>query len=324
MKNKKIFLYIIIFISLFVFSTISLATDYNETVISENIGTETPSENNEQGNNENINNTTENTESESNENVDSNATEQVETNSDNNGTSTYEQPITYTSTQANYQEDDIKSDNANLKKLSTNIDGLSPEFNKNITDYYLIVDLSIDEIEVNAIAEDSKASVSVYGDSDLKQGENTIDITVKAEDGTTKTYTIHVTKTDDIDGTNANLKILSIKGFSIYPTFKSSIYSYNIIINEKISNLEIVAEPENAEAKCEIVGNENLIEGNNLIKIIVTAQNGETTKEYRLNAYITSGTVKGLQTNKKQAIVILSILALGIVTVTVIMAKNQN
>ena len=53
-------------------------------------------------------------------------------------------------------------------------------------------------ITVSAPAKDGGAKVTVSGNDDLQDGENTITCTVTAEDGeTTKTYTIVVTKSDD-------------------------------------------------------------------------------------------------------------------------------
>lgn len=53
----------------------------------------------------------------------------------------------------------------------------------------------------------------------------------------------------------------------------------------KIQKLNILAKPENEKSKIEIVGNSNLKEGENIIKIIVTAEDGTTTRTYKINAY---------------------------------------
>ena len=148
----------------------------------------------------------------------------------------------------------------------------------------------------------------IYGNEELVEGENIVTIEVRAEDGTSKVYTIYVTKTDDIEITNANLKSITIKGFSIYPAFKSNIYNYNLLINENITKLQITAEAEFEGATVEIIGNENLKEGDNLIKIKVTAQNGLTVREYKINTFISSEVVEGKQINKNQGIVVCSVL----------------
>lgn len=88
------------------------------------------------------------------------------------------------------------SKNNNLKSLS--IDGLklSPEFNKNTTEYKVEASSNTEKVKINASKEDSKASVSGTGTHDVTEGENKIKVTVTAENGSTKTYTIIVNVID--------------------------------------------------------------------------------------------------------------------------------
>ena len=88
------------------------------------------------------------------------------------------------------------SKNNNLKSLSVDGLKLSPEFNKNTTEYKVEADSNTESVKVNATKEDSKASVSGTGTHDVTEGENKIKITVTAENGSTKTYTIIVNVSD--------------------------------------------------------------------------------------------------------------------------------
>ena len=187
----------------------------------------------------------------------------------------------------------------------------------------MVIATSVNEIKVTAVPEDENSKVVISGNTGLKEGENTITINVVSDSGNTKTYSIHVTKTDDTEITNANLKSLSIKGFNFYPSFKPNIYNYNLIINESISKLEINVETENEQATYEIIGNENLTEGENLIKIIVKAPNDITTKEYKLNAYISSKVVEGIQNNKKEGSILIGILSVAILITTIILLSKK-
>ena len=87
-----------------------------------------------------------------------------------------------------------KSDNADLKTLQISNGKLSPNFDKNITEYYTDVDLSVNKITTKVTLEDNKATVKVKGNKDLKEGENKIELTVTAESGKKKTYYIYVNK----------------------------------------------------------------------------------------------------------------------------------
>lgn len=224
----------------------------------------------------------------------------------------------------NEEDDETKSDNTNLKSLKVDVEGLSPEFDKNITEYYLIVDLTIEEVNVEAVPEDEKSKITITGNSDLQEGENTVKILVKAENGNTKTYTINITKTNDLEKVNATLKSLSVKGFNFYPSFKANIYNYNLTVNEKLTQLEILAETEIEEATYEIIGNENLKEGDNLIKVIVTAKDGETKREYKINVYLSNKSVEAQKTNITIAIVMLSVLSIAIVATVVLIIKKRR
>lgn len=88
------------------------------------------------------------------------------------------------------------SKNNNLKSLS--IDGLklSPTFNKNTTEYKAEAGSNTEKIKVTATKEDSKASISGTGEHSVTEGDNKIKVSVAAENGSTKTYTIIVTVKD--------------------------------------------------------------------------------------------------------------------------------
>lgn len=91
------------------------------------------------------------------------------------------------------------SKEASLASLTISPGELTPSFSSDVTAYNAVVGGDVEKITVSAPAKDSKASVSVSGNEGLQIGENTITCKVTAEDGqTTKTYTILVTKTEEI------------------------------------------------------------------------------------------------------------------------------
>lgn len=84
---------------------------------------------------------------------------------------------------------------------------------------------------------------------------------------------------------NTNLEILAIENILLNPPFESNITEYNVNVANELTKLNILAIPENENATVEIIGNEKLKEGNNLINVNVTAQNGSLKKVYIINAY---------------------------------------
>lgn len=84
------------------------------------------------------------------------------------------------------------SSNAYISSLS-GID-IQPAFDKKVTEYTAEVPYETTVLHLLVQCEDAVASVAIQGEKDLKVGINTITITVTAEDGTHKRYTIYVTR----------------------------------------------------------------------------------------------------------------------------------
>lgn len=90
------------------------------------------------------------------------------------------------------QEEKKLSSNANLASLSISQGTLSPKFSASKTQYTVNLNGDVSSIKVNATAADSKDVVYGTGTKSLKPGKNTISVSVAAEDGSTKEYTITV------------------------------------------------------------------------------------------------------------------------------------
>jgi len=82
----------------------------------------------------------------------------------------------------------------NLSSLTINNGTLTPQFNKNTTTYTADVENDITSIIVDGKKEDSKSSVSGFKEYTLDEGLNVIEIKVTAQNGSSKTYTINVTR----------------------------------------------------------------------------------------------------------------------------------
>ena len=90
---------------------------------------------------------------------------------------------------------------------------------------------------------------------------------------------------DNVEASNTNLETLAIENVLLYPVFDNNITNYDAEVSKDVEKLNILAIPENENAKTEIIGNNNLKEGKNLIKVIITAQDGITKKEININVY---------------------------------------
>lgn len=123
-------------------------------------------------------------------------------NKDNSGSNTGNDN---NSNKDNENKEEKKSSNASLGSLVISAGTLSPEFSAATKDYTATVDYSCSSLAVTANPADSKASVtSVTGNDSLEVGENTVSVVVTAEDGSTSTYNIVVTRRTKDDPENAD------------------------------------------------------------------------------------------------------------------------
>lgn len=86
------------------------------------------------------------------------------------------------------------SQNNYLSSLSITNVTFKNEFKKTNLIYFAEVDSTVKDLTVNAVPEDSSAIVTIYGNTDLKVGQNKIIISVTADDGNVKNYKIYIEK----------------------------------------------------------------------------------------------------------------------------------
>ena len=232
-------------------------------------------------------------------------------------------------------------------------------FKSNTYEYSVEVPNDVTEVTVYAVPRDDKATATGAGKISLKEGENTAKVVVTAEDGkTTKEYTLTITRTpseqpaenptdttgettptEDPNATETpdntetedtfGLESLSIKNFSISPKFSTDEYEYTVGVTEDLSSLEIEAKANKENATVEILGNENLQQGENTITILVTDPETEQTATYQIVVNKNSNAEVVAQVNwldpstwgTQQIIIVVVVIVLILVIVGVIIAK---
>ena len=178
---------------------------------------------------------------------------------------------------------DTRSKDNTLSSLSAS--PLDLKFNKNTTSYSFKVEHNVNSINISAKATDNKASVSGTGTKTLKDYVNTFNVVVKAENGSTKTYTIKVIRKDAEGNLGAvskdnTLKSLSVEGYDI--KFNKDTLEYSIEVDNLVDSINVTAVVNDKTATYEIIGNTNLSVGTNAVKINVIAENGDV-KTYVIN-----------------------------------------
>ena len=85
-----------------------------------------------------------------------------------------------------------KSSNNNLSNIV--IEGYEIDFDKDVLEYKITVGSDVTSLDISAVVEDYSAWAKIEGNENFKEGENVVTITVYAQDGSTKTYTLLVNK----------------------------------------------------------------------------------------------------------------------------------
>ena len=177
-----------------------------------------------------------------------------------------------------------QSNDSTLKTLSIDETVLNESFSPSVKNYTASVSNSVTQITVNATANDEKAkSVTGTGVVNLHTGDNVVNVVVTAEDNTTSTYKITVNRAKS---TNAYLKSIGLSGgYTLNPTFDKDTIEYNVNVSNATTNILVSAEKEDSTATVTGTGNTPLNTGNNVVKLVVTAEDTSVTKTYTLNIF---------------------------------------
>ena len=195
------------------------------------------------------------------------------------------------------------SSNANLSSLSVKEGKLNPSFKAGTTSYSIgEVDYSVKKLTISYKTEDGSAKVSINGNS-LSVGSNTISVVVKAENGTTKTYKISVTRKQDpnyVASSNANLSGITISSGSISPTFSGDKTDYIVYLPYEYVGKEFSVTGTASDSKASgVTGGTiaSLVEGINKTTVVCKAEDG-TEKTYKITVVVMpkyNGTVPNIE-----------------------------
>ncbi|MBQ1272029.1 MAG: cadherin-like beta sandwich domain-containing protein [Clostridia bacterium] len=173
--------------------------------------------------------------------------------------------------------------NNDLASLTVANATISPAFSAATTKYTASVPFATSKLEVSATAADSKAKVSVNSPTLTPGGTTNVTVTVTAENGVKKTYTIAVTREADpnyVASNNNNLSSITVEGFLLSPVFTPENTKYVIWLPYETESIQISGTAADSKASVSVEGGDTLAAGqDNIVKVICTAENGEK-KEY--------------------------------------------
>ena len=140
--------------------------------------------------------------------------------------------ITQAELEATYSKDN------NLKNLEVEGFALTPEFNKDTTEYNVSVPSTVTSVNIIATKNDGTATVSGDGTKEVVEGSNAFDIVVKAQNGSEKIYKLNI-EVEDLNPINTTIgkdKYTVVKRVDILT--KPSVYEETTIT---INGIEIPA-----------------------------------------------------------------------------------
>ena len=178
-----------------------------------------------------------------------------------------------------------------LSSLSVAGCTLSPAFNSSTTTYSVgEVDFDVATLNVTATPTEGNAKVSVSGNN-LAVGNNTVTVTVTAENGSAKYYQINVVRKQDpnyVASNDATVNQITINKGQISPSFSADVTDYVVYVPyENVgSSFEVSGTATDYKATGVQSGViEALTEGVNKTVLVCTAEDG-STKEYNVTVVV--------------------------------------
>jgi hypothetical protein len=163
--------------------------------------------------------------------------------------------------------------------LTVSEGALNPVFAASTTGYTVNVANNVTSIDVIGTVNHPNATISGNETGKtLVVGDNVVSIIVTAEDGTMEnTYTVTVVRAGDNDAT---LNDLTVNIGKLTPVFSPDVTDYTVNVSNTATSISVTGTANHSNATVEGDGDQLLDVGNNDINIVVTAEDGITTKTY--------------------------------------------
>lgn len=173
-------------------------------------------------------------------------------------------------------EQQTKSSDATIKKLSIKNGKLDKTFNSKTTEYTVTVSKDVTKLEFEWTLNHKGAKYQILNNNSIRTN-SIVKFIVTAEDKTTKEYKFTVKKEE----ANLNLSSLKIKGYALNETFKADKLEYTADIPFEAVDVTIQTALENEDNEVEITGATGLIVGENTVVITIKDDYGNK-KEYKI------------------------------------------
>jgi len=184
-----------------------------------------------------------------------------------------------------------QSGNADLVGLAPSVGTLDPAFSPSTATYSLTVPTNTSSLQLTPTSADPTATITVDGATvlsgsssnalQLGAGTTTLTVIITAQNGTTRSYTVNVTKAASADATLASL-VPSVG--TLDPAFDKETLSYSLNVENTVESISFAPTVSEPSARVSVAGSGvasgsssapvGLGVGSNTISIVVTAPSG--------------------------------------------------
>ena len=153
---------------------------------------------------------------------------------------------------------------------------INPTFSKTHYQYYLTVAPEVSSIYVDAQPSNKKQTIKGAGQINLNFGLNVVHVVVHAQDGSTREYTINVTRTDNRTG-DTTLKVLNVSDTTI--KYEEGKTYYEAIVSRSVESVLIDARPNDTNATLLGTGRKVLEIGENTFELTLQTKKNDVPIE---------------------------------------------
>jgi hypothetical protein len=184
----------------------------------------------------------------------------------------------FSGTSSNTTVNMIPAKSSNNFLLSLSATGVNINFSKNTLNYVADVENSVTSVSITGSVEDGSARVTGLGTFSLNVYENIFNITVTAENGSRRTYTINIRREDELGNpifvsSSTDIDSLTLSACEI--NFSNLIDVYQCTVRNDVNFTNVNATSKDSTIKIEAPTIVVLQDGMNTIEVNVVAENDD-------------------------------------------------
>ena len=151
-----------------------------------------------------------------------------------------------------------------------------------VTEYSFKVENSVTRLDMEIKLDDENARYTVKGNENFKVGNNIVEIEVEAANKEVRSYILNVYRVSNGNTLLNNLKVKNGEtNYTLSPEFKDITTNYTLEVENEIESVIVEGEAQETTTSVTGIGTYELQTGENEVKVITTAENGDI-ETYRI------------------------------------------